>query len=302
MESVALPFGRSVPVGARIALRRRPAAVLQKKTLKLVSIVMALVVVVVVANAGSSVASNFVESKISEPMESSASDVVSSLQIAAAKVAFLRAQVDEGHIVPGFGAQAAAIVEGMPLVAHKAVDGALHALFLRQVALLRQKLAVWFEEAVQHDFDSAATEAVSQFDAEGQTLLRPGSAWSYEKERASLISWMQDTMAREAMLAEERAQAARGQRVTVEVIGKLQSQMETLQQKAQGLRSGGSPWVLSTSYRIPNTPLQVVGKYEQGRANVELNLTPLKDPANSEAGLADSFGPANVGISFNLGL
>lgn len=40
---------------------------------------------------------------------------------------------------------------------------------------------------------------------------------------------------------------------------------------------GSSPFVLSTSYRIPKTPLQFVSRYEQGRANIMLTLTPDKD-------------------------
>ena len=43
---------------------------------------------------------------------------------------------------------------------------------------------------------------------------------------------------------------------------------------------GSSPFVLSTSYRIPKTPLQFVSRYEQGRANIMLTLTPDKEPWN----------------------
>jgi len=92
------------------------------------------------------------------------------------------------------------------------------------------------------------------------------------------------------------------QQATIEVIAKLQEKMEQLAAKVQSARGGGSPWVLSTSYRIPNTPLQVVGRYEQGRANVELNLTPDKNPLNSDASFVEGIGPANIGVSFNLGL
>merc|ERR1711920_1169591 len=103
-----------------------------------------------------------------------------------------------------------------------------------------------------------------------------------------------------AALVEERANSARMQQTTIDVIGRMQEHMERLAQKVQSARSGGSPWVLSTSYRIPNTPLQVVGRYEQGRANVELNLTPDKDPTNAESNFVQGIGPANLGVSFNL--
>ncbi|CAE7464146.1 unnamed protein product [Symbiodinium natans] len=106
----------------------------------------------------------------------------------------------------------------------------------------------------------------------------------------------------EAALMEERARAAVLQRSTVAVIGRLQEQMEELAMKAQSVRDGNSPFVLSTSYRIPNTPLQFVSRYEQGRANIELTLTPDKDPTKSEGGFAESIGPANIGVSFDVGV
>jgi len=213
----------------------------------------------------------------------------------------LREQVDAGHIVPKFGEKADEILSSMDQPdAQRVVDGALHALFLRQVALLRQQVALKFEGA-GGELD-ALSQADAQFVQDAQTLLRQGSGWSFEPERGALRSWLHGAFQRDAALAEERARAALAQQATIEVISKLQDQMELLQQKAQSLRSGGSPWVLSTSYRIPNTPLQLVGRYEQGRANVELNLTPTKDPSSSDASFVESLGPANFGVSFNLGL
>ncbi|CAE7354202.1 unnamed protein product, partial [Symbiodinium microadriaticum] len=53
---------------------------------------------------------------------------------------------------------------------------------------------------------------------------------------------------------------------------------------------------------IPNTPLQFVSRYEQGRANIELTLTPDKDPTKSEGGFAEAVGPANIGVSFDVGV
>ncbi|CAK9038267.1 Hypothetical protein (Fragment), partial [Durusdinium trenchii] len=122
-----------------------------------------------------------------------------------------------------------------------------------------------------------------------------------------------------AALAEERARAALVQRSTIEVIGRLQDepmgfsstrsssslgsleeQMEELAAKAQAYRDGSSPFVLSTSYRIPKTPLQFVSRYEQGRANIMLTLTPDKDPTKSDGGFASAVGPANIGISFDV--
>merc|ERR1712216_308455 len=96
---------------------------------------------------------------------------------------------------------------------------------------------------------------------------------------------------------------------TIEVVGKLQSQLDAIQKQlevsSQTLRVGGSsggPWALTTAYRIPKTPLTLLGRYQGGRADVELSLSPDKDPANSQAGFVAGLGPANLGISFNDGL
>jgi len=209
--------------------------------------------------------------------------------------------------VPRFGEKAQEIVSqalshagSSALELEQLLDGALEPLFLRQAALLRQQVASSLGPAgMQAD---ALERAEERFLAEARSLVRPGSGWHLEPERRLLRMGAERGLGRLAALSEERARAARHQQLTVEVIGKLQEQMEQLQQKVQGLRGGSSPWVLSTSYRVPKTPLQLAARYEQGRANVELSLTPDKNPSESEASFVDGIGPANLGVSFNLGI
>eukprot|EP00928_Gymnodinium_smaydae_P035195 TRINITY_DN24811_c0_g1_i1.p1 TRINITY_DN24811_c0_g1~~TRINITY_DN24811_c0_g1_i1.p1 ORF type:complete len:300 (+),score=50.76 TRINITY_DN24811_c0_g1_i1:105-1004(+) len=235
-------------------------------------------------------------------LSSDAKSARSALQSASLQVDALRSQVDAGSVVPGFGATAASILAGLPGDIARALDGSLYALFLRQVLLLRQRHADRFEqEALRGSCFEAAANVDERFAAEAQDLVRPGSSWKFDHQRAVLKSLIEDAVRLEASLMEERALSAREHQTTIDVIGKMQREMDVLQHKAQGMRRGGSPWVLSTSYRIPNTPLQVVGKYEQGRANVQLNLTPTKDPSGMK-GLADSVSPASFGASFDLGI
>jgi len=223
------------------------------------------------------------------------------------QLAPLQEQVEAGQIITNFGQKAAQILSQArnragPAAAgevERAVDGALQALFLRQVSLLGRNVAAQFEETHGRQVPGQADQV---FLTAAMDLMRPGSSWSFDKERSHLRALVEGGLRHRAALVEERARAARTQQATIDVIGKMQEQMERLAQKVQTARSGGSPWVLSTSYRIPNTPLQVVGRYEQGRANVELNLTPDKDPSKSGASFAEGIGPANVGVSFNLGL
>lgn len=221
---------------------------------------------------------------------------------AMSEVEALQQKVSAGSVVAQFGEKAAGIWESSnelsPVLA-EAIDGALHALFLQQLGMLRHETRQKFEAAGHHyDVLRAADEA---FVEQASQLVRPGSEWSIEQERSMLHQSLMTVFRRDAALLEERALAAKAQQATIGTIGRLQGQMEQLAQKVQSMRSA-SPWVFSTSYRIPKTPLQVVAKYSQGRANVELNLTPDRDPANNENGFVQSFGPANIGVSFNLGL
>lgn len=230
-------------------------------------------------------------------------DLTGALRMLASKLAPLRGQVSEGHIVPNFGAKAHALLadlapEGGSQALRAAVDGALEALFLRQLGFLREKITSQLEQEASQD-PAALGRLEAQFVAEAEDLVRPGSSWSYEPELAAFVAVAQGSLRREAALLETRARAARAHRATIGVISRLQGQMEMLQQKAQGMRAGGSPWVLSTSYRIPNTPLHVTGRYEGGRANVELNLTPAKGDSGSSG---ERLGPASMGVSFNLGI
>lgn len=235
-----------------------------------------------------------------------ADPLLGALADALRQIQALRSQVDGGHIVPKFGEKAQGILQGALRKAggevpelERAVDGVLHSLFLQQLSILRLQLATKFESSNKPIV--ALAKADQQFVASANELVRPDSDWSIGTERDALKSVLEGAFRRDAALSEERARAARTQQATIHVISKLQNQMETLQQKVQGM-GGGSPWVLSTSYRIPNTPLQITGRYQQGRANIELNLTPDKDPANSEAGFVEGVGPANLGLSFNLGV
>lgn len=213
----------------------------------------------------------------------------------------LRRQVDAGHIVPKFGEKAQGILEaarGAPEV-ERAVDAMLQTLFLRQLALLRQQTAAKFEKGTRPA--EAVAQADQQFQAQARELARLGSTWSFDRERYALRAALEGAFRRDAALVEEKQRAAETQQSTVEVISKLQSQMETLQQRVQHMRAG-SPWFVSSHYRIPGTPLQLIGRYHQGRANLELSLSADRDPANAQAGFVEGVGPANLGVSLNVGL
>lgn len=226
------------------------------------------------------------------------------LKAALSKVSRLRQEVDRRRIVPKYGQKAQAILQSVgesvkAADVEAAVDGMLHALFLRQLSLIQQKLADRFLHA--RDFTKAITQADKLFVAAAKDLIRPESSWSVEAARQAFRAELGDTLQQESLLAEERSRAAQTQRATADVIGKIQKQMEQLGEKMKGA-GVGSPWALWTSYHLPGTPFQVSGRYQDGRANIELNLAPANDPANAEAGFVEGVTPQNLGLSLNLGM
>lgn len=223
----------------------------------------------------------------------------------AAAIQPLQEQVAQGSIVPQFGAKAAQLVQSFsaqageegPQLAH-AVDDMLHTLFLRQLTLLRRQIAATFEAGQQPI--EALLKADDSFVTVAEQLKRPGSDWSYDQERYTLKAILESGLKREEALAVEGQVAAEAQQATVEIISKLQNQMEALQQKVQAMRAG-SPLFMSASWRIPRTPFNLIARHQQGRTNLELSLNQDRDPANSEAGMVQGFGPMNLGMNLNVG-
>ncbi|CAK9061934.1 unnamed protein product [Durusdinium trenchii] len=214
-----------------------------------------------------------------------------------AKVRALQAQAKDGGSVPNLAEKAQQLVaeaKSCSPVLAQAVSAALEPLFLRQLRDLRSHAA-----SETHSDLEAAEKTQSEF-LEAAQQLKGSQEWHMEPEAQRLRAQLDQQVDTAAALAEERARAALVQRSTIEVIGRLQEQMEELAAKAQAYRDGSSPFVLSTSYRIPKTPLQFVSRYEQGRANIMLTLTPDKDPTKSDGGFASAVGPANIGISFDV--
>lgn len=222
------------------------------------------------------------------------------LEDALASLGPLQEQVKAGKMVPRFGERSQQLLASIAEPdLRRAVDSQLQALFLQQLILLRQQAAAKFEKVTRPL--EAVNAADNHFVAQAKELLRPDSDWSFEPERYALRAKMEGNFRRDAALAEERVHAAQAQQSTMEIISKLQSQMESLQAKVQAMRAGG-PWFLSTSYRIPNTPFQLIGRYQQGRASLELGLNQDRDPACAEAGFVSGLlGAANVGLTFNVG-
>lgn len=228
------------------------------------------------------------------------------LENALGKADLLEARANQGYIIRRFGHVAQSIIDNS--TAHvgdaapdleRALDGVFHSLFLQQLATVRQQLTDMFERDLRPA--SVLARADKEFVARAEELLRPGSDWSYEPERKQFLKTLEQILHEHAALARERSRVALMQRATSELINRLLTQMEELGEKMYG-PGGGSPWVFWTSYKIPRTPFHIVGKYRQGRTNIELSLGPSKDPVNAEAGFVEGLTRQNLGLSLNLGV
>ncbi|CAK9062616.1 unnamed protein product [Durusdinium trenchii] len=225
------------------------------------------------------------------------------LETAWSEVQKLSAEVDRDRIVPNFGKKAQAILKqleerlGSSSDIAVAIDGALEALFLRQLLLVEEKLG----KRYLHTAPAKALEkAEKSFSEAAKELLRPDSEWSYEPAQKDFSNDFAQALRHQVSLSHERMRTAQTQRATADVIGKIQKQLDSFADKLRGTTSG--PWSLWTSYRLPGTPIQVSGRYQDGRTNVMFDLVPNKDPANAEAGFVDGLTPQNLGLSLNVGI
>lgn len=227
------------------------------------------------------------------------------LSFASEEVESLRQQVDAGRLVKNFGQKAQNILEAVneragskkSLVA--IVDSSLHSLFLRQLLLVQQQLVERF--AHDHALDATLSRADKLFVSTAKDLVRTDSTWSFESVRDSLKAELTEILRDNTALKNEQERVAQTQRATAAVIGQLQKQMDEIGEKLKGT-GAASPWMLWTSYRLPGTPFQVSGRYQEGRTNIELSLVRNKDPANAEAGFVEGLTPQNLGLSLNIGL
>jgi len=233
------------------------------------------------------------------------------MRTALKSVSKLHSQVQAGKIIGNFGLQAEQIFERASSSAgpagaelNGAIDGALHALFLQQLGLLRQQIIQQILMRYQGErmMDLAAFEAAEKdFVKRATALLPESSKWSFDSQHDSMVSALKVLLDRDTVLTREMRRSAHTQKTTTEVISRLQAQMDKL---SASLKGTGAPWAVWTTYRIPRTPVHVSGRYTQGRANIEFSLSPADDPINAEASFVEgfsSFFSEGIGMSLNLG-
>jgi hypothetical protein len=185
----------------------------------------------------------------------------------------------------------------------KMLDAPLHVLYLRQLAMLRERAMRVFSKATAtaegSEFD-AMTQAVDLFRREATEFTRQNPEWSFAKEVSLLKASLQELASRNKKLNEEKVSAAKSQERILMAMSTYQQQLQAMQQQLSG---GSSPWSMAAAYRIPDTNFNMQVAYQQGRANIQLSCVP--DEAISllgPNGFVNGVTPGNVGLSFNINI
>lgn len=231
--------------------------------------------------------------------------VALALRDALKKLSPLQRQVDSGRIVGGFGKKAARIVATAGADLEGTLDGALEALFQKQLALLRGELIQRYSGATSERTGAVLGKAEKEFVRRAEVMIRPGSSWNFEVDLELLRSTLEGTLRREEALLTERRRGGLTRRTYFTLLGGMQKQLEKLGESLRGA-GGASPWTVWTSYRVPKTPILVSGRYQPGRTNVEVTLLSESDPATAEANFVQGFRPSwlpatNLGVSVDFG-
>lgn len=233
--------------------------------------------------------------------------------------------IDEAATVPEFGAKAYAIAtaaleefsrsapvadDNAALTAAYArkleeleasLDAPLEVLYLKQLALLREKALSSYRAAVKTS-DSGDYQAMlsadAQFLREAELSTPPSASWSYESERAHL----QNVMGQFASIGKKvtDTQLASSQQQST-AMSFLQHQQQMIQQLQQQLYGQSSPWNMGVAYRIPDSNFNLQGSYQQGRWNVQMSCVPDEyAPMLGPNGFTNGVGPGNLGLSLNF--
>lgn len=181
------------------------------------------------------------------------------------------------------------------------IDAPLQVLYLRQLALVREKALQQYRAAARtseaSDYE-AMLLADSKFTTDAEEATREGSDWDFAAERTHLQSVMNDLASSGKKLKEVQVKGAQQQSTAMQY---LQQQQQMIQQLQMQLYGQSSPWNVGVAYRIPDTNFNLNGSYQQGRANIQLSCVPDEfAPMLGPNGFTSGVGPGNLGLSVNL--
>lgn len=182
-----------------------------------------------------------------------------------------------------------------------AIDAPLQVLYLRQLALIREKALQKYHAAAKTTEASnyeAMITSDSLFTQEAEEATREGSDWDYAAERTHMQTVMNDLASSGKKLVDVQLKSAQQQSTAMQY---LQQQQQMIQQLQMQLYGQTSPWNIGVAYRIPDTNFNLNGSYQQGRANLQLSCVPDEyAPMLGANGFTNGVGPGNLGLSVNL--
>lgn len=191
------------------------------------------------------------------------------------------------------------------LQVESALDAPLQVLFLKQLALLRERALLRFQS-------SSKTSGVSEYEAMLQadayfvrlaedsipTGREDEDGWDYGSERTALQNVMNQMAESGKRATQVELTASKQQQTAMQV---LQQQQQIIQQLQMQLYGQTSPWNVGVAYRVPDTNFNLQGSYQQGKANVQLSCVPDEyAPFLGPNGFTNGVGPGNLGLSLNL--
>jgi len=249
------------------------------------------------------------------------------LDSASKEIATLQAQVDDGGAVPQFGQQADQIcnsaLEQFSVEApmpddskanealydkktddlERLIDAPLHVVYLKQLALLRDKALKTFKQALaapdSTEFD-AMMQADELFRREAEDATRQNPEWSYRKEVSGLKSTLLEIANRSRKLTEVKLQASKQSQQAMQYLQMQQQQLQAIQQQVSGQ---SSPWNVGLAYRVPDTNINLSGSYQQGKGNLQVSCVPDEALALlGPNGFVNGVTPGNLGVSFNINI
>lgn len=182
-----------------------------------------------------------------------------------------------------------------------ALDAPLQVLYLRQLAILREKALETYRSASRvsetSDYESML-QSDSQFTTGAEEATRSGSDWDYSSDRSSLQSIMNDIASTRKKLMDVQMKSSEKQSTAMSF---LQQQQQMIQQLQMQLYGQSSPWNVGMAYRIPDTNFNLQGSYQQGRGNLQLSCVPDEyAPMLGGNGFSNGVGPGNLGLSLNV--
>lgn len=248
------------------------------------------------------------------------------LQEASTKMAdFSHQTLDDGEKIESFGAKSAEIMNNAlsayddstqefvdeSIQSRKRreleaiIDTSQHAIFMKQVQVLRENALAHFKSATASDdmpSDFAFYTADSLFQREVEDSKRPGSGWNANQERSDLQNMMQEISTQRKRLLTSQVTAAQQQAHAMQYLQMQQSQMNAMQAQAYGGSAG--QWNIGAAYRPPDTNINASFSHAQGRSNIQISMVP--DESASLLGpsgfVASGLAGGNLGLSFNIGL